>query len=107
MNSIAFVDVFVSSHGVMATDIRNASHERFASTMDALILCAPRDILITKEESSMATHNALFSGLESKPVRLAPEGFRYEEDVISEAEEATLVAELEKLELRPFEFLGL
>jgi alkylated DNA repair dioxygenase AlkB len=54
----------------------------------------------------MATQNALFPGLESKPVRLAPEGFRYEEDVISEAEEATLVASLAKLELKPFEFLG-
>jgi hypothetical protein len=95
------MNVFVSSHGVMATDSRNASRERFASTMDALILCAPRDILLTKEESSMATQNALFPGLESKSLRLAPEGFRYEEDVISETEEATLVASLATLELKP------
>ena len=51
----------------------------------------------------MATHNELFPGLESKPQRLAPEGFRYEEDMVSEAEEAALVASLARLELKPFE----
>lgn len=54
---------------------------------------------------SMA-HNALFPELESKPLRLAPEGFRYEEDIISKSEEATLVASLATLELKPFEFHG-
>jgi hypothetical protein len=42
----------------------------------------------------MATQNALFPGLECKTCRLAPEGFRYEEEEISEAEEAGLVASL-------------
>ena len=35
-----------------------------------------------------------------------PAGFRYQEDVITEAEEATLVACLQNLDLKPFEFQG-
>ena len=54
----------------------------------------------------MATQNALFPGLESKPQRLVPEGFRYQEDIVSEAEEAALVASLARLDLKPFEFHG-
>src|ERR1700712_534478 len=54
----------------------------------------------------MATQNALFPGLESKLQRAGPEGFRYEEDIVSEAEEAALVASLAMLELKPFEFHG-
>jgi alkylated DNA repair dioxygenase AlkB len=54
----------------------------------------------------MATQNALFPGLESKPQRLTPEGFRYEEDIVSEAEEAALVASFAMLDLKPFEFHG-
>src|ERR1700730_14547656 len=54
----------------------------------------------------MATQNALFPGLESKPQRLAPEGFRYQEDIVSEAEEAGVVASLAGLDLKPFEFHG-
>jgi len=37
---------------------------------------------------------------------MMPSGFRYQEDIISEAEEASLVASLSKLELKPFEFHG-
>jgi hypothetical protein len=54
----------------------------------------------------MATQNALFSRLESEPQPLAPGGFRYEEDIVSEAEEAALVASLAMLDLKPFEFHG-
>jgi alkylated DNA repair dioxygenase AlkB len=54
----------------------------------------------------MATQNALFPGLEDRPQWLGPEGFRYEEDIISKAEEAVLVASLATLELKPFEFHG-
>jgi alkylated DNA repair dioxygenase AlkB len=54
----------------------------------------------------MATQNALFPGLESKPQRLVPEGFHYQEDIVSEAEEAALVASLARLDLKPFEFHG-
>jgi hypothetical protein len=38
----------------------------------------------------MATQNTLFPRLKSKPQRLVPEGFRYEENIISEAEETEL-----------------
>ena len=54
----------------------------------------------------MATQNALFPGLGSESQRLAPRGFRYEEDIVSEAEEAALVASLALLDLKPFEFHG-
>src|SRR5258707_12647276 len=50
--------------------------------------------------------NALFPRWESNPQRLAPEGFRYQEDIMSEAEEAALAASLAMLELKPFEFHG-
>jgi alkylated DNA repair dioxygenase AlkB len=53
----------------------------------------------------MATQTGLFTDLlNTAPVM--PEGFRYEEDIISEAEEASLVASLGMLELKPFEFRG-
>jgi alkylated DNA repair dioxygenase AlkB len=51
----------------------------------------------------MATE--LFGYLQNT-VRTMPEGFRYEEDIISEAEEAALVTSLATLELKPFEFHG-
>ena len=54
----------------------------------------------------MATQNALFPGMEDRRRGPGPEGFRYEEDVISEAEETVLVASLATLELKPFEFHG-
>jgi alkylated DNA repair dioxygenase AlkB len=54
----------------------------------------------------MATQNALFPGLQGKPQQEVPEGFRYQEDIVSEAEETALVASLASLELKPFEFHG-
>jgi len=54
----------------------------------------------------MVRQNSLFPELESKPKRLTPPGFRYLENVITETEEAALVASLEELELKPFEFHG-
>jgi alkylated DNA repair dioxygenase AlkB len=53
----------------------------------------------------MATQTGLFAELQDA-LPAMPEGFRYQEDVISEAEEAALVASLATLELRPFEFHG-
>ena len=38
--------------------------------------------------------------------RVIPEGFRYEEDFISETDEAALAKSLAKLDLKPFEFHG-
>jgi hypothetical protein len=35
-----------------------------------------------------------------------PEGFRYKEDIINEAEEAALARSLATLDLKPFEFHG-
>jgi alkylated DNA repair dioxygenase AlkB len=54
----------------------------------------------------MATQNALFPGLENKTHHSGPDGFRYRENFISEAEEAELVAALATLELKRFEFHG-
>ncbi len=48
----------------------------------------------------------LFPELGRKQGPLTPEGFRYQEDVITAAEEAVLVAALQKLDLKPFEFHG-
>jgi alkylated DNA repair dioxygenase AlkB len=53
----------------------------------------------------MATQGGLFAELENTPPPM-PAGFRYEEDIISEAEEAALVASLATLQLKPFEFHG-
>ena len=53
----------------------------------------------------MATQSGLFAEFDSESPA-TPEGFRYEEDIINESEEATLVASLATLELKPFEFHG-
>jgi alkylated DNA repair dioxygenase AlkB len=53
----------------------------------------------------MVTQTGLFGDLQSTAPAM-PEGFRYEEDIISEAEGAFLVTSLGTLELRPFEFHG-
>ena len=54
----------------------------------------------------MTTEKLLFPELADNQRRLMPEGFRYEEDIISEAEETALVASLATLELKPFQFHG-
>ncbi|MBB5326688.1 alpha-ketoglutarate-dependent dioxygenase AlkB [Tunturiibacter gelidoferens] len=54
----------------------------------------------------MATQKGLFAELESTQAPTMPSGFRYQEDIISEADEAALVASLATLELKPFEFHG-
>jgi alkylated DNA repair dioxygenase AlkB len=54
----------------------------------------------------MAGTAELFPELGHKPEALTPAGFRYQEDVITPAEEAVLVAALQKLDLKPFEFHG-
>lgn len=48
----------------------------------------------------------LFPDAEASAVPLLPEGFRYQAEIISEAEEAQLVRALGILELKPFEFHG-
>jgi alkylated DNA repair dioxygenase AlkB len=54
----------------------------------------------------MAGTAELFPGLGREQEPLIPVGFRYQENVITPAEEATLVAALQKLDLKPFEFQG-
>ena len=54
----------------------------------------------------MAGTADLFPELGHKVEPPAPPGFRYQEDVISAAEEAALVAALQELDLKPFEFQG-
>ena len=52
----------------------------------------------------MTAQPTLFGELGDDPRRLVPEGFRYQEEIISEAEEVALAASLTTLELKPFEF---
>ncbi len=54
----------------------------------------------------MAIQKDLFAELESAQSPSMPSGFRYQDDIISEAEETALVASLGTLELKPFEFHG-
>lgn len=54
----------------------------------------------------MVRQNSLFPGRESKLEQSTPPGFRYQENAITEKEEAALVASLKDLELKPFEFHG-
>ena len=53
----------------------------------------------------MATHADLFGDFETRMPAM-PAGFRYQENILSEEEEASLVASLDTLELKPFEFHG-
>jgi alkylated DNA repair dioxygenase AlkB len=54
----------------------------------------------------MSRQATLFSELGTAQDQLTPPGFRYAENVITEAGEATLVAYLQTLDLKPFEFHG-
>jgi alkylated DNA repair dioxygenase AlkB len=53
----------------------------------------------------MATQTSLFGDVQYSATAM-PDGFRYQEDILTEAEEASLVASLAMLELKPFEFHG-
>lgn len=54
----------------------------------------------------MAIQRGLFPELPSIESTGMPDGFRYEDDIVDEAEEAALVASLATIELKPFEFHG-
>jgi alkylated DNA repair dioxygenase AlkB len=56
-------------------------------------------------EDLMAMQTGLFGDLQNT-VPTMPDGFRYEDDIIDEAEEASLAVSLAVLELKPFEFHG-
>jgi alkylated DNA repair dioxygenase AlkB len=50
--------------------------------------------------------DALFPGMDEGPTPPEPRGFRYQEEILTGDEEAALVASLQQLELKPFEFHG-
>jgi alkylated DNA repair dioxygenase AlkB len=50
--------------------------------------------------------DALFNEMEERPAESEPRGFRYRQEIVSEEEEAALVASLGELNLKPFEFHG-
>lgn len=54
----------------------------------------------------MMPKRALFPEFVDTRQGLMPEGFRYEEDVVNEVEEAALAKSLAALDLKPFEFHG-
>jgi len=54
----------------------------------------------------MTTQIGLFAEPDSTQCPAMPSGFRYRENIVSEAEEAALVASLATLDLKPFEFHG-
>jgi alkylated DNA repair dioxygenase AlkB len=54
----------------------------------------------------MVQQNALFPDLEQSLAQSEPRGFRYRDNIITEAEQSALVGSLEKLNLKPFDFHG-
>jgi len=54
----------------------------------------------------MKSQSALFIGMEQGSPEPEPRGFRYQRQIISEEEEIHLVSELDRLDLKPFEFHG-
>ena len=54
----------------------------------------------------MKSQSALFIGMEQGSPEPQPRGFRYQRQIISEEEETHLVSELDRLDLKPFEFHG-
>jgi alkylated DNA repair dioxygenase AlkB len=54
----------------------------------------------------MGSQPALFPEKGQESPGVEPSGFRYQEQIVSEEEEAHLAAGLEQLELKPFEFHG-
>ena len=54
----------------------------------------------------MVRQNALFPEMEETAAESEPRGFRYRQEIITEAEQAALVESVEKLDLKPFDFHG-
>jgi alkylated DNA repair dioxygenase AlkB len=54
----------------------------------------------------MVKQNVLFPELEETSTESEPRGFRYREEIITEAEQAELAESLRQLDLKPFEFHG-
>jgi len=54
----------------------------------------------------MDQQDAQFPQIKERPTQPQPRGFRYREEIVTEEEEAALVASLGELNLKPFEFHG-
>jgi alkylated DNA repair dioxygenase AlkB len=54
----------------------------------------------------MVKQNVLFPEMEEASTESEPRGFRYRDQIITEAEQAELVESLRQLDLKPFEFHG-
>lgn len=54
----------------------------------------------------MAKQDVLFPEIEASSVDSEPRGFRYRDEIITEAEEVELIDSLQQLDLKPFEFHG-
>lgn len=54
----------------------------------------------------MDGQRSLFPGIERAPQETEPRGFRYQEEIVTEEEEAALAASVAQLDLKPFEFHG-
>ena len=61
---------------------------------------------LTIRKVHLDRQDALFPEMEERPTQLEPHGFRYREEIVTEEEEAALVASLGQLNLKPFEFHG-
>jgi alkylated DNA repair dioxygenase AlkB len=54
----------------------------------------------------MVMQNALFPEMEERSAESEPRGFRYQDEILTEAEQAALAESLQQLDLKPFEFRG-
>jgi alkylated DNA repair dioxygenase AlkB len=54
----------------------------------------------------MDQQDTLFQAMDESSIQPQPHGFRYREEIVTEEEEASLVASLGQLNLKPFEFHG-
>src|SRR5947209_7280332 len=54
----------------------------------------------------MDRQGTLFSDMEQRPAEAEPRGFNYQDEIVTEEEEAALVASLGQLDLKPFDFHG-
>ena len=57
-------------------------------------------------DTAMNEQNTLFPQSQEKELPPSPPGFRYQESIVSEQEQSSLVASLGQLDLKPFEFHG-
>jgi alkylated DNA repair dioxygenase AlkB len=54
----------------------------------------------------MERQSALFPEMEEGPTEFEPRGFRYRDEIVTDAEQVGLVESIQQLDLKPFEFHG-